>query len=141
MQKVQASFRSLNNGESAIGQAGRHTIVADRPDGKAGGQGLGFNGAELLALALGGCFCNDMRYIAHRLGRPIATLLVEVDLHLDGDPIMATGAEMIVTCTMANGSEPSTIVAEAIRVSMVANSLMRGVRVAINSRSARPSCP
>ena len=29
---------------------------------------LGFNGAELLGLTIGGCFCNDLRYVAHAMG-------------------------------------------------------------------------
>lgn len=134
MRKVQARFSSIDGGESAMGWAGSHTVVADRPEGKAGGQGLGFNGAELLALALGGCFCNDLRYIAHRLKRPIARLSVEVDLHLDGDPIMATRADLKVNCAMADGSDPSELLAEATETSMVANSLNRGLPVSVTPR-------
>jgi hypothetical protein len=33
-----------------MGWAGGHTIIVDRPEGKAGGMGLGFNGGQLLAL-------------------------------------------------------------------------------------------
>lgn len=134
MRTVRATYQSVDGGETALGQAGGHTIVADRPEGKAGGQGLGFNGAELLALAIGGCFCNDLRYIAHRLERPIVTLSVEVTLHLDGEPLLATGAEMTVHCVMADGSDPAPVVAEATAMSMVANSLIRGLPVSITPR-------
>lgn len=141
MRTVRATFQSVDGGEAALGQAGGHTVVADRPEGRAGGQGLGFNGAELLALAIGGCFCNDMRYIALRLERPIASVSVDVSLHLDGDPILASGAEMTVQCVMADGSDPAPLVAEATATSMVANSLIRGLPVSVTPRSARPSCP
>ena len=134
MRTVRATYQSVDGGETALGQAGGHTIVADRPEGKAGGQGLGFNGAELLALSIGGCFCNDLRYIAHRLERPIVTLSVEVTLHLDGEPLLATGAEMTVHCVMADGSDPAPVVAEATAMSMVANSLIRGLPVSITPR-------
>lgn len=30
--------------------------------------GLGFNGGQPLALAIGGCLCNDLRYVAHAMG-------------------------------------------------------------------------
>ncbi|RDJ11455.1 hypothetical protein B5K06_14350 [Rhizobium grahamii] len=42
-------LRNVEGTQAALGWAGSHTIVVDRPDGKAGGQGLGFNGAQLLA--------------------------------------------------------------------------------------------
>ena len=53
-------YRVLPGTRASVGRADLHTVVADRPEGKAGGLGLGFNGGELLALAIGGCFCNDM---------------------------------------------------------------------------------
>ena len=30
--------------------------------------GLDFNGGQPLALAIGGCLCNDLRYVAHAMG-------------------------------------------------------------------------
>ena len=45
-------LRNVEGTEAAMGWAGGHTIVVDRPEGKAGGLGLGFNGAQLLALGL-----------------------------------------------------------------------------------------
>ena len=64
--------------EAALGCAGGHTLVVDRPDGKAGGMGLGFNGAKLLGLAIGGCYCNDLRYVAHELGIDVGEIVVTV---------------------------------------------------------------
>ena len=61
MVAVTVELRNVQGTEAAMGWAGGHTIAVDRPDGKAGGQGLGFNGAQLPALAIGGCFCNDTR--------------------------------------------------------------------------------
>ena len=106
-------------------------LVADRPSGKAGGLGLGFNGAELLALAIGGCFCNDLRYVAHRRGVEIAAIAVDVTVTLEGDPILATSAAMVVGCTTADGSDPAVLVEEARATCMVSNSLARGVPVSI----------
>jgi uncharacterized OsmC-like protein len=64
MKSTTVELRNIEGTEAAAGWAGDHTLVVDRPEGKAGGQGLGFNGGQLLALALGGCFCNDLRYVA-----------------------------------------------------------------------------
>ena len=42
-----------------MGWSGQHSLVVDRgPDD--GGQGMGFNGGQLLLLALGACFTNDV---------------------------------------------------------------------------------
>ncbi len=60
-------LRNVEGTQAALGWAGAHAIVADRLQGKAGGLGLGFNGAQLLGLAMGGCFCNDVRCPTVRL--------------------------------------------------------------------------
>lgn len=114
-----------------MGWAGSHTVIADRPEGKAGGMGLGLNGAQLLALAIGGCFCNDLRYLSHRRGRLIGSISVEVSLELEGDPLVATSAGMRVLCRMADGSDARDLVEEAKRSSMVGISLARGIPVTV----------
>lgn len=131
MPSVSVSFANVPGTEAALGRAGGHTVMADRPEGKAGGMGLGFNGAQLLALAIGGCFCNDLRYISHRRGRPIAAISVEVTLEMEGDPLTATLARMRVRCEMADGSNPWDLVEEARRGSMVGISLPRGIALTV----------
>jgi len=71
-------LRNVAGTEAAVDWAGGHTIMVDRPEGKAGGSGLGFNGGQLLALAIGGCYCNDLRYVAHELGVEIGEIAVTV---------------------------------------------------------------
>ncbi|MDQ1901034.1 OsmC family protein [Paracoccus sp. WLY502] len=132
MPVVSVSLMNLPGTEAALGWAGSHCIIADRPEGKAGGMGLGFNGAQLLALAIGGCFCNDLRYIAHRRGVAIASVAVKVHLAMEGDPLIATGAEMVVQCTMEDGSDPQSLIDEARDSSMVGCSLPRGIPVAVS---------
>jgi uncharacterized OsmC-like protein len=46
--------RNVDGLVTALGSAGPHTVVVDRPV-EAGGQGRGFNGGELLHLAVAGC--------------------------------------------------------------------------------------
>jgi len=130
--KVAVQFRNLPGSEAAVGWVGGHTIVADRPEGKAGGLGLGFNGAQLLALAIGGCFCNDLRYVAEEVGVELSEISVQVFLELDGTPLLATSAHMSVTCVTSDGSDPAPIVERAKSSCMVSNSLTRGVRVSVS---------
>ena len=61
MATVTATVRTLPDTRAAVVRAGTHTLLADRPDGAAGGMGLGFNGAQLLAAAIGGYLANDVR--------------------------------------------------------------------------------
>jgi len=129
MPSVTVELRNVEGTQAAMGWAGSHTIVVDRPEGKAGGKGLGFNGAELLGLAIGGCFCNDLRYVAAGAGVGIGRIEVSVKVELGGEPLLATGATLSVFCEMADGSDAKPIIARAREVCTVANSLRAGVPV------------
>lgn len=120
-------LRNVAGTEAALGWAGGHTIVVDRPEGRAGGLGLGFNGGQLLALAIGGCYCNDLRYVAHDLGVEIGEIFVTVQLELQGTPLVATSAVLSVRCAMSDGSDAKALINRAWSVCTVANSLNRGV--------------
>jgi len=129
---VSVHLRSLPDTEAVVGWAGGHTIIADRPAGEAGGQGLGFNGAELLALAVGGCFCNDLRYVAEEQGVKLTEISVNVSLELKGKPLLATSATLSVRCKTFDNSDPAPIVAMAESSCMVSNSLIRGMQVSVS---------
>lgn len=124
-------LRNLPGTEAAVGWASGHTVVVDRPAGRAGGLGLGFNGAQLLALAIGGCYCNDLRYVAHEQGVEVGEIAVKVRIELDGSPLIATHAELSVRCELRDGSDPQPIIDRAWSVCTVANSLNRGVKTAL----------
>jgi organic hydroperoxide reductase OsmC/OhrA len=131
MVAVTVELRNVEGTQAAMGWAGSHTIVVDRPEGKAGGQGLGFNGAQLLALALGGCFCNDLRYVAEEMGVLLGRIAVSVVLELEGSPLLAKSAKMTVLCEKQDGDGAECVIERAKEVCMVANSLGRGVAVSI----------
>ena len=138
MATTTVDLRNVAGTEAALGWAGGHTIVVDRPEGRAGGQGLGFNGAQLLALAIGGCFCNDLRYTAHAAGVGLGRIAVRVMVELHGEPLLATGATMTVSCETLDGSDPNIIIEQAKRTCMVSNSLGKGVPVTIQLSAAQP---
>ncbi|MCC2610753.1 OsmC family protein [Neorhizobium petrolearium] len=131
-------LRNVAGTEAAMGWAGSHTLVVDRPEGKAGGLGLGFNGAQLLALAIGGCFCNDLRYVAHDMGIEIDAIAVRVTLELDGSPLITTRADLDVTCTSRDRIDTSALIDRARRVCTVANSVMRGFPVSFRTADQSP---
>jgi organic hydroperoxide reductase OsmC/OhrA len=134
MASTTVELRNIEGTQAALGWAGGHTIVVDRPEGKAGGQGLGFNGAQLLALALGGCFCNDLRYVAHASGVRLGRISVSVTVDMEGDPLLAKAATMTAACETLDGSDPQAVIEQARKICMVSNSLQAGVAVTITAR-------
>jgi organic hydroperoxide reductase OsmC/OhrA len=133
MPTVSVELRNVADTEAALGWAGAHTIVVDRPEGHAGGRGLGFNGAQLLALTIGGCFCNDLRYVAHSIGVELGTISISVAVALEGDPILATAATMMVDCKMLDGSTAHAIIEKANAACMAINSLSRGIPIQVRT--------
>jgi organic hydroperoxide reductase OsmC/OhrA len=84
MLELEAHYRRLPGTRAAMGQAGGPAVVADRPEGRAGGGGAGFNGGQLLGLSLGACYCNDLEYTAEEMGLAIDDLDVRVLIALAG---------------------------------------------------------
>ncbi|WP_428031503.1 OsmC family protein [Ancylobacter sp.] len=140
MATMSVQLRTLPDTRAAVGRSGAHTVVVDRPDGKAGGQGLGFNGGELLALAIGGCLCNDLQYVAHEMGVELASIAIDVHVTFEGSPALATSASVTVNATAHDGySVPEELIRKAIESSTVSNSIQRGVTVRTNVGSIAPA--
>lgn len=129
MQTSSIEIRNVAGTEAALGWAGAHTIVIDRPVGRAGGLGLGFNGAQLLGLTIGGCFANDLRYVAYQAGTEIRDISISVELTLQGEPIIATDATLRVSVQMLDGSDSTDLIRRTSQMSMAMNSLNRGISV------------
>jgi organic hydroperoxide reductase OsmC/OhrA len=130
MTTMTVHLRSIEDTQAVLGWAEGHTIIVDRPDGKAGGMGLGFNGGQLLALAIGGCFCNDLQYVAHDMGVRLTSIEVDVTVGLEGSPLIATNAKMRVAVKAADKStDVDGIIRRTRDISTVSNSLKRGVPV------------
>ncbi len=134
MTSMTVQLRTMPGTSAAIGRAGSHTVVVDRPAGTAGGQGLGFNGGQLLALAIGGCFCNDLQYVAHDMGIILRNIDVTVTVHFEGNPQLASGADLVVSVDPeSENADASALIERARLTSTVSNSLQRGVPVSIRS--------
>ena len=130
MSVTKVEFRSIPGTEAAVGVSGGHTLVADRPAGIAGGQGLGFNGGQLLGLAIGGCMCNDLRYMAHKMGITLTALAVDVTVHFSGDPRLATDADVEIK---VKSDDPNADLAELVKRAQadttIGNSLVGGINI------------
>ncbi|WP_196258879.1 OsmC family protein [Pelagibacterium limicola] len=126
-------IRNVEGTEAALGWAGSHTVVIDRAVGKAGGLGLGFNGAQLLGLAIGGCFANDLRYVAAEKGLTIQDISISVEVTLQGDPIIATDAVLRAWVHLAEGVDSADLIRRTSEISMAMNSLNRGISVRLQA--------
>jgi organic hydroperoxide reductase OsmC/OhrA len=132
MTAMTVKLRSIAGTEACTGWAGGHTIVVDRPEGRAGGQGLGFNGGQMLALAIGGCLCNDLYYVAHDMDVRLTSVAVDVTVAFEGSPLLATGADVQVTVMAEDPSvDVRAVIERAQAISTVANSVTRGIPVRV----------
>jgi organic hydroperoxide reductase OsmC/OhrA len=132
MAEITVQLRNVHGTEAALGWAGSHTLIVDRAEGKAGGKGLGFNGGQLLGLAIGGCLCNDLRYVAHDLGVQLLSVEVDVTVRLEGNPALATAAEIAVRIAAADKkTDMEALIERAVAISTVANSLQRRLSITV----------
>jgi organic hydroperoxide reductase OsmC/OhrA len=102
--RIATTFSAIAGTAAGLGRAGGRTIIVDRPEGVAGGQGLGFNGGELMASALGGCFWNDLHYVAEAEGVNIRVDEVEAEVELAGNPPRIVRA--FVNAALSGADEP-----------------------------------
>lgn len=130
MPSMSVSLRSIPDTQAVIGWAGGHTVVIDRPEGRAGGLGLGFNGGQMIALAIGGCFCNDLRYMAETMGMTVDAIGVDVTITLDGEPALVTAAT--VNARVEAQGDVAELIRRAAADSTIGNSIQRGFPVTIN---------
>jgi putative redox protein len=121
--------RSVGGQVTAIGSAGPYTVVIDRP-AEAGGGGLGFNGGQLLYLAVAGCISNDLFRDAHLFGVTLSRVRVRVRGDFTGNPAVSTEITYEVD---VEGDAPDerlrALVEHVDRIAEIPNSLRAGTKV------------
>jgi organic hydroperoxide reductase OsmC/OhrA len=136
--QINVGFTAIGGTQAGLGHAGGHSLVADRPVGLAGGTGLGFNGGELLAAALGGCFWNDLHYAAETFGAAIKVQAVNVDITLDGAPPRVTAARIVARLVADSPDAARQIFAAASAGSTIANSIRPAIPVTFDLEEQLP---
>lgn len=129
MTTIEAAFRTIPGTQAAEGRTGGHAVVVDRPAGMAGGAGAGMNGGQLLALAIGGCLSNDVRYVAAERGDPIDDVEVDVSVEIE-DGIVAS-AHVVVRLVTPEGVDTAALVDEAVQTSTVLSAVRNGFPVTV----------
>ena len=120
--------RTLAGQVTAVGSAGPFTLVVDRPI-EAGGGGKGFNGGQLLYLAVAGCISNDLFREAHRFGVELHSVRVTVDGEFSGDP--AVSGDISYDVELSGSGDLEALVREVDRIAEIPNSLRLGTAVAV----------
>jgi putative redox protein len=130
-------LRTVDGGPTALGSAGPMTVVVDRPV-VAGGRGQGFNGGQLLYLAVAACFSNDL----YREAAAIGVELTRVAVSVDGDfPGRGSASTPIVVDVELEGKAPPEalehLLEEVDRVAEIPATLRAGTAVSIRDRRIR----
>ena len=129
---------SVDGGTTALGSAGAFTLVVDRPaDG--GGGGLGFNGGQLLNLAVAGCVSNDLFREAQREGIALTRVVVRARSDYGGDPAVSSPIEYDVEVEGDAPQERLRALVDLVDgIAEIPNSIRRGTEVRLASVDAGP---
>jgi organic hydroperoxide reductase OsmC/OhrA len=133
---IEVQTRSLQGQPTAVGSADSFTLVVDRP-ADAGGGGLGFNGGQLLYLAVAGCISNDLFREAQAAGINVHRVQVTVRGDFAGDPAVSTDVSYDV---YVEGDAPvqrlRALVDHVDAIAEIPNSLRRGTAVRLHLTDA-----
>ncbi len=125
----EVEFRNAHGQAAAIGSAGPYTLVVDRP-ADAGGHGLGFNGGQLLYLAIGGCISNDLFREAAAVGIRLTRVRVRVVGDFGGEPAVSEDVFYDVEVAAdASREQLEELVSHVDAIAEIPNSLRRGTPV------------
>jgi organic hydroperoxide reductase OsmC/OhrA len=125
---------TVDGGPTALGSAGPITLVADRP-AAAGGRGLGFNGGQLLNLAVAACISNDLYREAAAKGLTVTRVAVRVRSDYGGQPVVSSGIEYDVDLEGTSSAEDLAALLEHVdRIAEIPTSLRMGTAVRLVER-------
>jgi organic hydroperoxide reductase OsmC/OhrA len=129
----EVSTVTVHGRPTAVGSAGPFALVVDRP-AEAGGGGLGFNGGQLLYLAVAGCISNDLFREAQAEGIVLRRVEVRVRGDFAGEP--AVSGEIAYEVEL-EGDAPDerldALVAHVDRIAEIPNSLRNGTQVRLGA--------
>ncbi len=137
MPATTVQIRNVRGTSLAIGASGARTVTIDRA-ASAGGMGLGFNGGELLLLALGACFSNDVFREAAKLNVNVHDVRVQVSADWGGDPMVAQNIMMSVEVEAdAEHEVIRELIEHTNRVAEIPNTLRLGAPVKLHLATRR----
>ena len=125
---------SIDGGPAALGSGGPFTLVVDRPAGH-GGRGLGFNGGQLLNLAVAACVSNDLFREADRRGLALRRVRVSVTSDYVGSPAVSTPIQFDVELDGdAAQADLDALLDHVDAIAEIPNSIRNGTPVSLRER-------
>jgi uncharacterized OsmC-like protein len=121
--------RSAHEGNFSVGWTGQHSLVIDRPPSE-GGQGMGFDGRQLLLLALGACYTNNLFREAAKRELDVVGIRVIVECDWTDEPVRAQNIQFS-TRVEADASEDEImdLIQQVDQIAEVHNTLRAGTHV------------
>ena len=130
--RIDVETRNVDRQVTALGTAEQFTLVVDRPI-EGGGGGLGFNGGQLLYLAIAGCISNDLFREARASGIELSHVRVRVTGEFVGEPAVSNDIQYEVE---VEGDAPEdrlrSLVAHVDAIAEIPNTLRQTTRVRLS---------
>jgi len=134
---IEVETRNVDGRVTSLGTAEQFTLVVDRPT-EGGGGGLGFNGGQLLYLAVAGCISNDLFREARVAGIELESVRVKVGGNFVGEPAVS---DEILYEVEVKGDAPEerlrALVDQVDKIAEIPNSLRQGTRVRLAGSSLK----
>ena len=136
MSQTTVHIRSAHEGTFSVGWTGQHSLVIDRGPGE-GGQGMGFDGGQLMLLALGANYANVVYREAGKRGFDVHGVRVVVECDWEGEPASARNVRY---STRVEAAAPEDEILELIQhvdeIAEVHNTLRTGGTVELADAEA-----
>lgn len=130
---MQVHLKTIHDSSAAVGWAGPRTVVIDRTP-RDGGIGIGFNGGELLFLAIGASYCNELFRNAVNFDIVLEDVEIIVNGDWGGEPLRARNVRFDVKVKAAAPRERiESLLKYTDQNSDVSNTLRTGTPVRLNS--------
>jgi uncharacterized OsmC-like protein len=130
--RIEVETRNVDRQVTALGTADQFTLVVDRPV-EGGGGGLGFNGGQLLYLAIAGCISNDLFREAQASGIELSHVRVRVTGEFVGEPAVSNDIQYEVEI---GGDAPEdrlrSLVAHVDAIAEIPNTLRQATHVRLS---------
>jgi putative redox protein len=135
--RIEVETQNVDGKVTALGSAGPFTLVVDRP-AEGGGGGLGFNGGQLLYLAVAGCISNDLFRDASAEGIELRSVRVKVGGDFVGEPAVSEEIHYEVEVSGdASEDRLRELIGRVDEVAEISNSLRQGTRVSLVGAKVR----
>ena len=138
MAQTSIHVRTIDGASAAVGWSGPRAVAIDRAQ-SAGGLGIGFTGGELLFLAIGACYTNDLYREAGKKNMILKSVRVDVDGDWGGDPVRAQNVTFAVRVeAKASEQDILDLIRHTDKVAEIHNSLRMGTVVSLAKIEAVP---